>query len=112
MTQIDFVRTNGEDPDSVWTDNNPEFNDIENLWWITHGNPSNPAARDFDNFPFTTKTAAVVSNAEDDLDYELETTGSASGLFNGSVANATFSLNDGEEPVEGEAEPVETSNPG
>jgi len=111
VTQIDFRRTNGENPDSVWSDNNPEFNDTENLWWITHGNPSNPAVRDFDNFPFTTRTAAAVSNAEDDLDYELETATSASGLFNGSVVDATYSLKlvEVEEPVsDGESDPVQT----
>ncbi len=113
VTQIDFRRTNGENPDSVWTDSNPEFNDTENLWWITHGNPSNPAARDFDNFPFTTKTAAAVSNAEDDLDYELETETSSSGLFSGNVVDSTFSLRyvEAQDPEEdGNLEPTQSGN--
>ncbi len=110
VTQIDFRRTNGESPDSLWTDSNPEFNDTENLWWITHGNPNNPAERDFDNFPYTTKTAAAVSNAADDLDYELETATSSSGLFSGSVVSASYALKlvEEEEPIAEEAdEPVE-----
>lgn len=108
VTQIDFRRTNGENPDSLWSDNNPEFNDTENLWWITHGNPSNPAARDFDNFPFTTRTATVVSNAANDLDYELETAASSSGLFSGSVADITYIIDDGVEGASGEVEPAQT----
>src|SRR5262249_52309589 len=111
VTQIDFRRTNGEDPDSVWTDSNPEFNDIENLWWVTHADPGAPTPPEFDNLPLTTKTAAAVSNAEDDLDYELETAASTSGLFSGSVIDASYSLKlvEDEEPIEtADGDPLET----
>lgn len=113
VTQIDFRRTNGEDPDSVWTDSNPEFNDIENLWWVTHANTNAPTPREFDNFPFTTKTAAAVSNAENDLDYELETTTSSSGMFSGNVVASSYVLTetgDAEPDHEGSGEPIETNS--
>jgi len=73
VTQIDIIRLNGANPDSVWEDHNPEFNSTENLWWVEHTFPNSPVLDEFSELPYTTRTAEVVSNATDDLSYELET---------------------------------------
>lgn len=104
----------------IWTAAYPYVDSLDGLWWTDHADVDNPVLAEF-LVPPTLEGTAEAKNSEDpDLDYlfagNVYTPPAPPGQppFGSATGSSTFSfLIDGdEEPMEeGEAEPVELSEP-
>src|SRR5262249_5638514 len=90
VTQIEIRQKHSGSSDSVWRET--WSIDTENLWYVTHANANSPVASEFTDTPALSGTAAVISNATDDLDFSFDGNSSQSTMFSGNVSDTTYSF--------------------
>jgi hypothetical protein len=74
--QIKLWDDNGN-PMHVWTDETPEFQTTDGLWWVAHADPCEPLSTEFILPPALEGSAETGSTEVDDLDYAVEGTNPA-----------------------------------
>ena len=108
ITQIEIRQKHSGSSDSVWRET--WSIDTDNLWYVTHANANSPVASEFTDTPALSGTAAVISNATDDLDFSFDGNPSQSTMFSGNVSDTTYSfiVHTPQEPIDdGSDEPEE-----
>lgn len=121
INAIQFLILDDEqNPSQSWTDESPEFQTQDGLWWLAHADPCQPVATEFILPPELIGTALADSTEPDDLDYSLAGTDPTSPrpAFFTPTTYLTYRLilaNEPEPIEEDEDEPVEppdsTGNP-
>jgi len=110
------VRVVGSDgqTQAVWKDTAPAAG--KEAWWVAHADAAAPQPEEFVETPLLVGTADATEGTTAALDYEFASTLSASTLYDGRVADASYNLaleTAPEEPIAGgDGEPVETSGDG
>lgn len=74
--QVNSIRIQHFDPnqnvDEVWSENSPDVDTADGLWWVEHNDPNNPLLEDFGEPPPVAGTAENQQPNQRDMYYSIE----------------------------------------